>query len=76
MSNNSSTSVGVMCADEGHYDVLLERAPVFVVVGVMCADEGHYDSTQPLRVCVGNKVGVMCADEGHYDNQYAAIHLG
>ena len=39
--------VGVMCADEGHYDTpQLRGDDLRDAVGVMCADEGHYDNRQ------------------------------
>ena len=42
-------AVGVMCADEGHYDAqgqILDATQYNV--GVMCADEGHYDTSGDL----------------------------
>ncbi len=41
-------SVGVMCADEGHYDIVFDLKIKFHNVGVMCADEGHYDITESI----------------------------
>ncbi len=59
--------VGVMCADEGHYDMITEAAADVLPVGVMCADEGHYDAETRNFMMETLLVGVMCADEGHYD---------